>query len=230
MVLFNNLSKTYNGTIVLDITQLTINKTELVGLVGNNGAGKTTLFRLMLDLIPADKGKVLIGEYDVAASDLWKAFVAAYLDDSFLISYLTPYEYFYFVGKLHKLTKPSVDEALQKFTLFLDEALYHKGYIRDLSRGNQFKIGITACLLWRPEVLILDEPFANLDPTSQIRLKSILKEISENYKITILISSHDLNHITDLCKRILLLEKGRIIKDIITDSETIHELEDYFKI
>jgi len=103
-------------------------------------------------------------------------------------------------------------------------------YIRDLSKGNQFKVGIAACLLREPQVLILDEPFANLDPSSQLRLIKMLKEWQERNPMTIFVSSHDINHITDVCSRILLMEKGRIIKDFDTTADTLQELETYFKV
>ena len=230
MITINNLVKTYNRTVAVDIPQLDVGF-GIIGLVGNNGAGKTTLFRLILDLIKADRGEVLSNEKNVAESEDWKSYTAAYIDEGFLIQYLTPEEYFYFVGKLHNRTKADVDEHLSNFTAFFDgSVLKSKKYIRDLSKGNQFKVGIAACLLQNPDALILDEPFANLDPSSQIRLIQMLKEQNAKKPMTILISSHDLNHITGVCTRILLMEKGRILKDLQTSSDTLNELEDYFSI
>ncbi len=231
MLSITDIVKSYNGNIVVNIPQLDIAQGEIIGLVGNNGAGKTTLFRLLLDLIRADKGQVLSKEKNVAASEDWKKYTAAYLDEGFLINYLTPEEYFYFIGKLHQLSRADVDEFLQNFTAFFDGNILDSGkYIRDLSKGNQFKVGIAACLLQKPEVLILDEPFANLDPSSQMRLIRMLKELPSQQKVTVLISSHDLNHVTDVCHRILLMEKGRIIKDIDTTADTLQELEMYFEV
>jgi len=223
--------KSYNGNTVVNIPQLDIPTGEIIGLVGNNGAGKTTLFRLLLDLIRADKGEILSKEKNVAATEDWKKYTAAYLDEGFLINYLTPEEYFYFIGKLHQLSKADVDEFLQYFEAFFDGSILNSGkYIRDLSKGNQFKVGIAACLLQKPELLILDEPFANLDPSSQMRLVRMLKELPAQQRVTVLISSHDLNHVTEVCHRILLMEKGRIIKDIDTTADTLQELESYFEV
>lgn len=228
MITINNLLKTYNRTVAVDIAHLEIGK-GIIGLAGNNGAGKTTLFRLLLDLVKAGRGEVLSKQRNVAKFEEWKSYTAAYIDEGFLISYLTPEEYFYFVGKLHQLSKADVDEFLSNFSAFFNGAILKSGkYIRDLSKGNQFKVGIAACMLQSPEILILDEPFANLDPSSQIRLIQMMKELNETKTITILISSHDLNHITEVCTRILLMEKGLIIKDLQTSSETLSELEVYF--
>lgn len=231
MITITDIIKSYNGIAVVNIPQLEIEIGEIVGLVGNNGAGKTTLFRLVLDLIRADKGHILSKEINVASSEDWKRYTAAYLDEGFLINYLTPEEYFYFVGKLHQQSKADVDEFLQRFEAFFDGSILKSGkYIRDLSKGNQFKVGIASCLLQKPEVLILDEPFANLDPSSQARLIKMLKELPAQNRMTVFISSHDLNHVTDVCHRILLMEKGRIIKDIDTTADTLQELETYFEV
>lgn len=231
MIEIRNLKKVYNGVVVVNVPELAINKGETVGLVGNNGAGKTTLFRTMLDLIRAETGEVLSKGQNVAHSDVWKTYTASYLDEGFLIDYLTPEEYFYFVASLSGLTKAHTDSELEKFSDFFNgEILQRKKYIRDLSKGNQCKVGVAACFLQNPEILMLDEPFANIDPSTQIRLKNMLKQISHENKMATLISSHDLNHVTDVCERILLMEKGKIIKDIRTNNNTKEELEEYFSV
>ncbi|WP_295794274.1 ABC transporter ATP-binding protein [Mucilaginibacter sp.] len=229
MIEIKNLKKVYNGVIVVNVPDIHIKKGESVGLVGNNGAGKTTLFRVMLDLIRPEAGQVLSNGENVAGHENWKNYTASYLDEGFLIDYLTPEEYFYFIGGLHQQSRAHVDDFLAGLTDFFNGEILKKGkYIRDLSKGNQCKVGVASCLLQNPELLMLDEPFANIDPSTQFRLKSILKDLNKNKGVTTLISSHDLNHITDVCDRILLMEKGVIIKDIATSSSTLNELEEYF--
>ena len=229
MITVNNLKKVYANAVVVNIADLQINEGESVGLVGNNGAGKTTLFRIMLDLIRHDSGQVTSKGENVAGAEHWKTYTASYLDEGFLIEYLTPEEYFYFIGGLSKQSRAQVDEFLASYTEFFNGEILKKGkYIRDLSKGNQTKVGVASCVLQNPRLLMLDEPFANIDPTTQFRLKSILKDLNKNKGVTTLISSHDLNHITDVCDRILLMEKGKIIKDIATNSGTLSELEAYF--
>ena len=231
MITINNIGKAYAGKVVVDIPHLQVNEGETIGLVGNNGAGKTTLFRLLLDLIKANRGEILSKDQNVATSENWKRYTAAYLDEGFLIDYLTPEEYFYFIGKLNNRSKADVDEFLKSFETFFDGSVFNSGkYIRELSKGNQFKVGIAACLLQNPEVLVLDEPFANLDPTTQMRLIKMLREMQAQRRITIFISSHDLNHVTDISSRILLMEKGKIIKDLNTTADTLKELEIYFQV
>ena len=229
MITFKNLKKSYAKNVVLDIDLLEIPKGQAFGLVGNNGAGKTTMFSCLLDLIKPTKGIVTNNEINVRESEDWKTFSSAYLDESFLIGYLMPEEYFYFIGELRNVKQKEVNEFLKQFEdLFNGEILGGKKYIRDLSKGNQKKVGIVAALIGSPSVIILDEPFANLDPTTQIRLKKIIKKLSTYNRVTVLISSHDLQDVTEVSERIVLLEKGKIIKDIKTSKKTLKELESYF--
>ncbi|MUP45150.1 ABC transporter ATP-binding protein [Gramella sp. BOM4] len=229
MITATNLSKIYNGTKVLDIEHLDIPSGQNFGLVGNNGAGKTTFFSLLLDLIEPSTGSIFNNEITVNQSEKWKSFTASFIDESFLIGYLTPEEYFYFVGELRNRNKADIDSFLERFGDFFNgEILGRKKYLRDLSKGNQKKVGIVSALIGDPEVVILDEPFANLDPTTQIRLKKLLKEISGTSGTTFLISSHDLIHVTEVCERIVVLDKGVIVRDIETSEATLAELEAYF--
>ncbi len=226
-----NLQKKYKDIVAVEIPSLSIAEGESFGLVGNNGAGKTTLFRMILDLIRPTQGTVRSKEQNVGQTEAWKAYTGSYLDEGFLISYLTPDEYFGFVGNLHGLNKAEIDERLAPYEdFFHGEIRGVKKYIRDLSKGNQKKVGICAALLIQPEILILDEPFANLDPTTQIRLKNILRTFHTQQNATLLISSHDLNHVTEVCQRIVVLEKGNLVKDIATSETTLRELEDYFAV
>ncbi len=231
MIETQNLVKQYNGVTVLSLPQLQINSGESFGLVGNNGAGRTTFFSLVLDLIEATAGKVFSNGVEVKQSEHWKRYTGSYLDERFLIDFLTPEEYFDFVAKVYGLAQIAMEDFLESFAdFFNDEILGTNKYIREFSRGNQKKIGLAAALLPKPEVLILDEPFPHLDPTSVFRLKKILQDFHHKHKATVLISSHDLNHVTEVCERIAILEKGVIIHDLKTDGSTLEKLQAYFAI
>ena len=222
-----NLRKVYGDKTVVNIDNIQIEQGETVGLVGNNGAGKTTFFRMLLDLIRPTDGEILSKNENVAQGDHWKSYTASFLDEGFLIDYLTPEEYFTFIGSLSNLSIADVSAYLTQYGEFFNNEILNSGkYIRDFSKGNQVKVGIAAALMQKPEILILDEPFANLDPTTQIRLKNLLK--AQAGSMTTFISSHDLNHVTDVCNRIILVEKGQVIKDFKTDENTLKELESYF--
>jgi ABC-2 type transport system ATP-binding protein len=232
MITISNLAKVYNKSVVLNINELTIKQGEFFGLIGNNGAGKTTLLRLILDLIKADKGTVFSGDYVVAKTENWKDYTASYLDEGFLIDFLTPEEFFYFIGNEYGFKKAEIDSRLLDFkTFFNDEILgQRKKFIRDFSKGNKQKIGVVSALLTNPQVLILDEPFNSLDPTSQIILKRHLMQYNKQTNATIIISSHDLNHVTEICQRIVLIEKGLIFRDLQNNEHVLAELENYFSV
>jgi len=231
MIQVTDLQKAYNGVTVLDIPGLTIARGESFGLVGNNGAGKTTFFRLILDLIEPTKGEVKIEGQTVMRNDAWKTITGSFLDEGFLIDFLTTEEYFSFVGKLHHKSEGDIALFLDGMKdFFNDEILGTKKLIRDYSKGNQKKIGIAAALIGDPKILILDEPFTALDPSSQIRLKRFLIDLQTRLNMTMLISSHDLNHVTEVCKRTVVLEKGKVVRDLQTNEDTLKELEEYFAV
>ena len=232
MIIINKLKKNFGEKIAVDIKHYEINQGDMLGLVGNNGAGKTTLFRIMLDLLKADDGKVIINDIDVSQSEDWKSITGAFIDDGFLIDYLTPEEYFYFIGKMYGLKKEEVDERLIPFERFMSgEVIGHKKLIRNYSAGNKQKIGIISAMLHYPQLLILDEPFNFLDPSSQSIIKHLLKKYNAEHQATVIISSHNLNHTVDVCPRIALLEHGVIIRDIINENNSAEkELEDYFNV
>ncbi len=231
MIEVKNITKVYNGVTVLNVPGLSIKKGESFGLVGNNGAGKTTLFRCLLDLIMPNSGEVINAGENVAKTANWKSHTGSYLDEGFLIDFLTPDEYFQFLANINGLSKGDLDEFQAAYKEFFSgEILGKKKYIRDLSSGNQKKVGIAAALMAKPDVLILDEPFNSLDPTTQIRLKNLLKVLQKDKNVTMLISSHDLNHVTEVCERIVVLHEGEIAHDIQTKSDTLKVLEEYFAV
>ncbi|MBA9075971.1 ABC-2 type transport system ATP-binding protein [Rufibacter quisquiliarum] len=230
MIEVRDLQKSYNGVTVVNIPALTVQKGETVGLVGNNGAGKTTFFRMILDLIRPSKGEVFSRGENVRSTEDWKHYTGSHLDEGFLIDFLTPEEYFTFIGKLHGLSTGDVQAFLDSFKDFFNgEILEQRKYIRDFSKGNQKKVGVAAAVMSNPELLILDEPFANLDPSSQIRLKNLLKNL-KSQGMTMLISSHDLSHVIEVCDRIVLLEKGKVVEDMQTNETTLQQLESYFTV
>ena len=240
MITIKDLKKVFGETVASDIPSLTINDGDILGLVGNNGAGKTTLFRMLLDLLKADEGEVTLScpataeseavVVNPALSEQWKEWTGAYIDDGFLIDFLTPEEYFAFIGKITNMTTEDVNNRMKDFERLAGGEIFgQKKLIRNLSAGNKQKVGIMSALFNRPQLVILDEPFNFLDPSSQNILKHELVEYNRQTGATILISSHNLAHTIDISTRITLLEKGRIIKDMPNSNGSAQtELEDYF--
>ena len=236
-----DLKKNFGEKTAVNINSFTINEGDMLGLVGNNGAGKTTLFRIILDLIKADSGNVVltqetengnVNEINPAKSEEWKAITGAYIDEGFLIDFLTPEEYFQFIGKINGLSINETTERVLEFETFMGgEILGQKKLIRNFSAGNKQKVGIISALINRPELLILDEPFNFLDPSSQNHLKHLLTTYNKETGATILISSHNLTHTIDISNRIALLENGTIIRDLPNDNKSAEkELDEYFNL
>ncbi|MBO4895646.1 MAG: ATP-binding cassette domain-containing protein [Prevotella sp.] len=231
MITINHLKKAFGNTVACDIEQFKINDGEILGLVGNNGAGKTTLFRMLLDLLKPDEGDVALDGINPAQSEEWKAATGSYIDEGFLIDFLTPEEYFAFIGKITDKTQEEVDERLKDFEKFAAGEIFgQKKLIRNLSAGNKQKVGIISALFNNPKLVILDEPFNFLDPSSQNTLKHVLTEYNKRTGATILVSSHNLAHTIDISTRIALLEKGHIVRDLANaDGSARAELENYFE-
>jgi len=229
MIRVERLTKQYSGTTVLNVPALEIPEGQSFGLVGNNGAGKTTFFSLVLDLLRPTTGSVASRDRAVEGSEHWKEYTGSYLDERNLIPFLTPEEFLEFVASLHGLGASGLKEFTEGMASFFNDEVLGKGkYIRDLSKGNQKKVGIAAALIGSPAVLVLDEPFPHLDPSSVIKLKRQLQDLHRAQKLTMLISSHDLNHITEVCERIVVLEKGDVVQDLKTDERTLETLRSYF--
>ena len=181
-----------------------------------------------LAVVPDDLSSVPL--INPAESEAWKQHVGAYIDEGFLIDFLTPEEYFAFLGKVSGISKQEVEQRLQQFERFsAGEIFGQKKLIRNLSAGNKMKVGIISALLRRPEIVILDEPFNFLDPTSQLVLKHLLTDYSKETGAIILISSHNLQHTIDISTRIALLEHGSIIRDLPNhNGSAATELQEYF--
>ena len=226
-----NLKKIYGQNTVINIPELTLHNGELVGLVGNNGAGKTTLMRLILDLIRANEGRVLSNGNPVNEYFEWKKYTGSFVDKGFLIDYYTPEEFFDFIAGVYGIDSATLVERLQGFeSLMRDEIMGTGKLIRDFSEGNRQKIGIIGAMIVNPKILILDEPFNYLDPSSQINIARIIHEVNQQHGTTVLISSHNLNFISEICNRIILIEKGVILKDLTNaDEAAAKELQSYFE-
>ena len=231
MITISNIKKAFGKTIASDIPSFQINSGDILGLVGNNGAGKTTLFRMILDLLKPDEGEVTLDGINPAESEQWKDWTGAYIDDTFLVDFLTPDEFFAFLGKIKGIPQSEIEERLQAYERLAGGEIFgQKKLIRNLSAGNKQKVGIISALIMRPKLVILDEPFNFLDPSSQNILKHVLTDYNRETGATILISSHNLAHTIDISTRIALLEKGQIIRDLPNaEGSARTELENYFE-
>lgn len=229
MISFHQVKKSYNEKLALNIEELRIKAGESIGIVGNNGAGKTTLFRSILDLIKLEEGFVSLDGKDVAGSDHWKTILNAFIDESFLIEFLKPKEYLDFVGQTLGLSKQEVKMHLERFQDINNEDIQlNKKLIRDLSTGSKIRVGLLAAFIGDPKIILLDEPFAHLDPSSQSRLRKIIRSLHQEGK-TIILSSHNLQNVMEVSDRVILIEDGMVKKDEPVNETTLNELSKYFE-
>ena len=226
MLQIHNLIKSYSS-FKLQIDNISVQKNEICGIVGNNGAGKSTLLNSILDLIEIDNGIIKINDVDVKRRDSWKQYVGAYYDESFLIDFLSPEEFFLFTGMMHDMKKEDIELELNLFAPFFSDKSVEKK-IKDFSMGNKQKIGIIGAFLHRPKLIILDEPFSHLDPSSRIILQNIILDYKQKHDITFIISSHDINIIQSICDNIILLDNGVIKKVFSTKKQNFNELTSFF--
>lgn len=232
MIKIDNLTKYFGENKALDIKQLQIAGGSIVGLAGNNGAGKTTMLRLILDLCKANSGSVLSAGKDVSKFEEWKEYTGSFLDSGYLIEFLKPEEYFTLIGELNHISKEDLQVRLSKFDAFMNgEILGKKKLIKNYSAGNKQKIGIVAAMITNPKVLLLDEPFNFLDPSSQMEMLRLLRDLNKEFDTTMILSSHNIELVSEISSRIILLEKGMVKKDISASAdEAIEELRTYFSI
>lgn len=229
MISINNLIKKYKPDFKLEIPGLLFDKGKCIGVVGNNGAGKTTLLNLILDLVEPDNGIVEINSINNKKTE-WKKNTGSYLHENFLLDFLYPLEYLRFIGEFYNINKEEINNRLKLFEDFIEPDLIYKNkkLIRYLSEGNKAKIGIISALIIEPLLIVLDEPFSKLDPSSRNKLSTIFLYFKKTFKSTILISSHDLQNIVNICDRLILLESGIIKYDEKVNNNSISLLNRYF--
>lgn len=230
MIQINQVKKQFDQKIALNIAGLSINEGECVGIVGNNGAGKTTLFRALLDLIRLDEGSIELDGHSVAQSDHWKGILNPFIDESFLIEFLKPIEYLQFIGNTMGLNDKQVQQYLTEMELLVNEdIMQNKKLIRDLSTGSKVRVGLLAAFLGNPKYILLDEPFAHLDPSSQSRLRKVIRTMHASGK-TVILSSHNLQNVMEVCSRVILIEAGKVVADHEVTESAIAELNAYFEV
>lgn len=211
MLKIENLSKSYGKFKAVDNFNLTVKEGEIYGFVGPNGAGKTTIMKIMSGLLPADSGKITLGEEDILKNVNKLKQNIGYMPDFFgVYDNLTVIEYLQFYSSAYGIAS---DIALCRANELLAlVSLQDKAneYVDGLSRGMKQRLCLARTLVHNPEVIILDEPASGLDPLTRHELKFILKNLSEKGK-TIIISSHILTELAEICSNICIIEKGKVI-------------------
>lgn len=205
----NDLSKFYGSVPALQGVDLTVEEGEFFGLFGPNGAGKTTFLKVLTGQLAPTRGRARVLGIDVVDDPMAvKAAVGIVPEVESPPSYLTSYEYLYFVCRVRKV--PAAETKITHWLEFFDLEAMRRTICKDLSKGTRQKLMLAAAFIHEPKFLFLDEPFINLDPIYQRRLKDFLREYADAGG-TVLMCSHLLEIAEKLCDRVGILNAGRLI-------------------
>jgi len=210
MIRVFGLTKDYGSRRAISDLTFNAEKGEVLGFLGPNGAGKTTTMRILTGYMPPTYGKVTIGGHDVIDDSLAVRRIVGYLPETVpLYNDMTVYEYLKYMADLRKLknARQHIYETLEMVQL-TDRA---NGYIGKLSKGMRQRIGLAQALLHKPEVLILDEPTIGLDPQQVVKFRELIRSIGKER--TVLLSTHILPEVQQVCDRVLIINKGQIVAE-----------------
>jgi ABC-2 type transport system ATP-binding protein len=213
MVIFNNIEKRYNKHIALNHFSFNIITNEFSALIGNNGCGKSTTIHILCNLIPYDSGEVLFEGKKITPNYVsYKKHLGIVLSKPYYVEDFNIMEYWKFVCKFQEVPKNETNQRIDDLVNLLELNEYTKKSIKNLSSGNQMKVSLGGALIHNPKMLVLDEPFVNLDIGTTEKIMTILKGFKG--KKTILITSHQLELVADLCDRFLIMDKGQIVAEL----------------
>ena len=207
MLEIKNVSKSFGSLKALDHVSFNVNKGDLFGIIGQNGAGKSTLFRCIMDFFDTYEGEILYDNKPMKKVPLEKiGFLPEERSLSPKKTVAEEIRYFARLNLMKNLDQKTLEAYFNKFEI--KGSLKDK--IKDLSKGNQQKVQLLASLIYKPEFVILDEPFSGLDPYNIRLLQDIIKEINES-GTTIIFSSHNMENIEDMCKKLVMLKNGQVV-------------------
>jgi ABC-2 type transport system ATP-binding protein len=205
------LTKRYGSHTALDNLDLTVHRGEVFGYIGPNGAGKTTTFRILAGLLDPTSGRALIADRDVTSDkDLIKQLVG-YLPDNFgVYPTLRVWEYLDFFAAAYRVPKKQRPERIDKCLTIANAMEFRDKLMGALSRGMKQRVGIAKTLLHDPQVIILDEPAATIDPRARVQMRQLLRELADLGK-AVLVSSHILPELADVCDTVGILSGGKLM-------------------
>ncbi len=222
MVEVKNLYKKYGDFVALDKLDFSIDDGEVFGFVGPNGAGKTTTMKIMAGLIRPDGGSITIAGTDALKRDRKLKSLIGYMPDFFgVYDNLKVIEYMEFYASIYGITGSKAEKLCRKLLEIVDLADKAEFFVDELSRGMKQRLCLARCLVHDPKLLILDEPASGLDPRARLEIQKILKRLKERKK-TIIISSHILQELSELCTSVGVIDKGRMLVKGKVDDIMLH--------
>jgi ABC-2 type transport system ATP-binding protein len=204
------LTKDYGTRRAIDNLTFEANQGEVVGFLGPNGAGKTTTMRILAGYMPPTQGTAQVAGFDIVDESIEVRRRVGYLPETVpLYAEMTVFEYLKFMADLRHL--PNAEEMVDNALELVQMEQRADGYISKLSKGMRQRVGLAQALLHKPEVLILDEPTIGLDPAQVVEVRNIIRDIGKER--TVLLSTHILSEAQQLCDRVLIINKGKIVAE-----------------
>ncbi|WP_427136907.1 ABC transporter ATP-binding protein [Psychrobacillus psychrodurans] len=205
----HQLRKKYGNLLILRDISFDINEGDIIGLVGPNGAGKSTLLRSIMAIEEVERGSVKVKNISNQNSDFYK-FVSFIPSDNYLYMQLTGYDHLAFVANIYQLGKAAIEEVIDQIGI----STYVDQPVKTYSYGMRQHLLIALSILTKPSIILMDEPFNGLDPTSTIELKELIRKLHAQ-RISFIISTHNLDILEDLTKTIWFIRDGMLFKDNI---------------
>ena len=210
MISIDDVSKAFGGISAVRDISLNISAGEIFGLVGPNGAGKTTTIRMMTRLLRPDTGRISIAEHNIVEEPIKAKSVLGYVPDkAFLYEKLTSREFLIFISAIYGLEKSDALREIDRLLGLFDIRDLEDELIESFSQGMRQRLLFASALIHSPKVLIIDEPFAGLDPFGVRLLKDVIRDLSEK-SVTIFLATHSLHIAEELCHRVGFINKGSI--------------------
>ena len=215
MIKVSGLTKDYGARRAIHNLNFDAQQGEIVGFLGPNGAGKTTTLRILTGYMPPSDREAIVAGYDVVEESLEVRKRVGYLPETVpLYTDMVVFDYLKFMGDLRKI--PNVDARVDEVLDMVGLSDRSNGYIGNLSKGMRQRVGLAQALMHRPEVLILDEPTIGLDPGQVVEVRALIREIGKDR--TVLLSTHLLNEAQNICDRVLIINKGKIVAEDTTEN------------
>jgi len=212
VIVIENLSKSYSGFKALDKLNLRIEKNTCVGYLGPNGSGKSTTIKILTGLLRPTQGKAYLSGFDIT-KDTRKALqnVGAVVETPEFYPYLTPKEILTYFGKLRGMPKNEINSRINQVLELVRLDEWRQKKIGKFSKGMKQRLAIASALLHEPSIIIVDELTSGLDPRGMIEVREILKSLKKSDK-TIFMSSHLLGEIQEICDKVALIDKGKLLR------------------
>ena len=208
---FIDVDKYIKGRKILNNVSFAINEGEIFGLLGPNGAGKTTTIRVLLGLLKADRGKVMIsGKNMTGEKRRINREIGFVLDKPGFYTKLSARQNLKIYAELYGVDMTEIDSRIDKMAAFFDLEKRLDDQYESYSKGMKQKVAIMRSLLHKPRILILDEVTSGLDPKVQYEIRSLIKELAEREKVTVIMSSHNLHEVEEICDSLIIIDKGEV--------------------